>query len=435
MRGLFRLLIGFVHFHNVLIASSQHFYYSKTSINNVVTDGGKIYIGAVNEIAVLSEDELVPLHSVITGPINDSVLCSFDGSSCLRNAVLRETDNYNKVLQVLPNGVLHCGSVRQGICSMHSLLDLSVMSSGDVPVASISPTASCVSIVLSPTRLAVAVSYSGDSPYRDPFPAVAIRELPSYSVLNAGSLEGEAAVFLRAELRLSFIVHYLTIFHYEHYVFIAAVQSQDTRQMRSLPRVSKLLRFCDNDTRFISYSEVELQCRSEDNSNFPHMTAAFIHGDYLVGAFTTSPSGTRSAICLFSMQRLKLIFWYNIDRCRGGTDSIGLPHIGRDAKCLNKSRLPLDEETCELGVGGSFEADEIAVAEVTVKITSLSGITSPQILLAGTDDGQILQGAAESSNCTGLRGFTSSFYSRQDRKPLRDNITTERISEKEDKAD
>ncbi|VDM53655.1 unnamed protein product [Angiostrongylus costaricensis] len=249
MRGIFRLLIGFFHFHNVLIASSQHFYYSKTTINNVVIDDGKIYVGSVNKLVVLSTDELLPLHSLTTGPINDSVLCSFDGSSCLKNAVLRDTDNHNKVLQVLPDGVLHCGSVRQGICSMHSLRDLSMVSSGDVPVASILPTASCVSLVLSPTRLAVAVSYSGDSPYRDPFPAVAVRELPSYLVLNAGSLEGEAAVFLRAELRLSFDMQYLTIFHHEHYVFIATVQSQNTRQMRSLSRVTKLLRFCDNDTR------------------------------------------------------------------------------------------------------------------------------------------------------------------------------------------
>ncbi|VDL67035.1 unnamed protein product [Nippostrongylus brasiliensis] len=91
------------------------------------------------------------------------------------------------------------------------------------------------------------------------------------------------------------------------------------------------------------------------------------------------------------MQRLKLTFWYNIDRCRGGADSIGLPHIGRDSKCINKSRIPLDEETCELGVGGSIEAVEIAVAEVEAKISSLGGVSQPRILLAGTDDGRILQ--------------------------------------------
>ncbi|EPB68966.1 sema domain protein [Ancylostoma ceylanicum] len=424
MRLLLRLLISAVQLCDVLI-SAQHLYYSKHPINHVVLADSKIYVGAVNELAVLSVDELLPLHTVSTGPVKDSPLCNADGSSCLKDAVLQDTNNHNKVLHVLSNGVLHCGSVRQGICSIHSRENLSLVYSGDVPVASNSPTASCVSLVLSEHHLAVAASFSGDSPYRDPFPAVALRELPSFSVVNSGSLEGEAAVFLRAEVRSSFTIEYLSIFHHQHYVYIAVVQSQDTRKTRSAPRVAKLLRFCDNDTRFVSYSEVELQCRSEDNSNFPYMTAAYIQGttrfgcdlketlannvlceeplrktmmlsisgDFLVGAFSPSPSETRSAICAFSMQRLKLTFWYNIDRCRGGADSIGLPHVGRDAKCINKSRIPLDEETCELGVGGSIEAVEVAVAEVDQKITALSGVVSPRIVLAGTEDGQILQRA------------------------------------------
>ncbi|KAK6747668.1 hypothetical protein RB195_000705 [Necator americanus] len=253
-------------------------------------------------------------------------------------------------------------------------------------------------MVLPDRRFAVAASYSGDSPYRDPFPAVALRELPSFSVVNSGSLEGEAAVFLRAEVRSSFSIHYLNIFHHQHYVYIAAVQSQDTRKIRGATRVAKLLRFCDNDTRFVSYSEVELQCRTEDNANFPYMTAAYVQGDILIGAFSPSPSETRSAICAFSMQRLKLTFWYNIDRCRGGADSIGLPHVGRDAKCINKSRIPLDEDTCELGVGGSIEAVEVASVELNQKITALSGFISPQIVLAGTEDGEILQFKSKSSS-------------------------------------
>ncbi|KAK6020744.1 hypothetical protein OSTOST_13596, partial [Ostertagia ostertagi] len=88
-----------------LLISAQHFYYSKTAINNVVIEDGKVYIGAVNELAVLSDDELLPLHSVSTGPVRDSPLCSVDGSSCLKDAVLRDTDNHNKVLQILPDAV------------------------------------------------------------------------------------------------------------------------------------------------------------------------------------------------------------------------------------------------------------------------------------------------------------------------------------------
>ncbi|KIH43918.1 hypothetical protein ANCDUO_26069, partial [Ancylostoma duodenale] len=79
-----------------------------------------IYIGAVNELTVLSVDELLPLHTVSTGPVKDSPLCNADGSSCLKDAVLRDTDNHNKVLHILPDGVLHCGSVRQGgNCTLH----------------------------------------------------------------------------------------------------------------------------------------------------------------------------------------------------------------------------------------------------------------------------------------------------------------------------
>ncbi|RCN34185.1 hypothetical protein ANCCAN_19978 [Ancylostoma caninum] len=218
-------------------------------IDPIISVSFQIYIGAVNELTVLSFDELLPLHTVSTGPVKDSPLCNADGSSCLKDAVLRDTDNHNKVLHVLPDGVLHCGSVRQGICSIHSRENLSLVYSGDVPVASNSPSASCVSLLLSKHHLAVAASFSGDSPYRDPFPAVALRELPSFSVVNSGSLEGEAAVFLRAEVRSSFSIEYLSMFHHQHYVYIAVVQSQDTRKTRGAPRVAKLLRFCDNDTR------------------------------------------------------------------------------------------------------------------------------------------------------------------------------------------
>uniref|UniRef100_A0A1I7WME4 Sema domain-containing protein n=1 Tax=Heterorhabditis bacteriophora TaxID=37862 RepID=A0A1I7WME4_HETBA len=370
-------------------AFSQYSYYSKSPINNVIVVKDKIYVGAVNELSLLSRDSLSRLAFVSTGPLRDSPLCSHDGSSCLKDAVLRDTDNHNKVLQVLPNGLLHCGSVRQGICSLHSLRNLTLTSSNDIPVASNTASASTVSILLPDSRLVVAASHSSDSPYRDPFPAVALREPPDYLVANSGSLEGEAAVFIRAEFRSSFPVRYLKAFRHQHFVYIAAIQAEETRQARA-PMVTKLARFCDNDTRFVSYSEIELQCRAEDNSNYPLMTSIYLQGEYLIGSFTSELNPKRSALCIFSMQRIKLTFWYNIDRCRGGTDSIGLPHVGRDSKCINKSRVPLDEDTCELGVGGSIEAVEMAVLEMDGIVTSLGGMIEPPILLAGMNDGQIV---------------------------------------------
>ena len=70
--------------------------------------------------------------------------------------------------------------------------------------------------------------------------------------------------------------------------------------------------------------------------NYPEMTAATVQGDNLVASFW-DPGSHQSSICSFALSRIQLTFWYNIDRCRGGADSVGLPHIGRDKKCFNVS--------------------------------------------------------------------------------------------------
>ncbi|KAK6043478.1 hypothetical protein COOONC_19017, partial [Cooperia oncophora] len=209
----------------------------------------QVYIGAVNELAVLSDSELLPLHSVSTGPVRDSPLCSVDGSSCLKDAVLRDTDNHNKVLQVLPDAVLQCGSVRQGTCSFHSLRNLSLTSSGDVPVAAISPTASCVSLKLSSQLLAIAVSHRGGFPYRDQFQLLPALSFRAFLYEMQRSLEGEAAVFLRAELRSSFAVRYINIFPLRALRFHCCHTTPGNQTEQICAQVAKLLRFCDNDTR------------------------------------------------------------------------------------------------------------------------------------------------------------------------------------------
>jgi hypothetical protein len=90
------------------------------------------------------------------------------------------------------------------------------------------------------------------------------------------------------------------------------------------------------DFRYVSYSEVEIQCRGEDNTNYNVLQDLKHVGTDLVGVFNDA-YGRNSAICVFNMSKIRLTFWYNIDRCWSGTDSIGLSHIGRDSKCINVS--------------------------------------------------------------------------------------------------
>lgn len=91
-----------------------------------------------------------------------------------------------------------------------------------------------------------------------------------------------------------------------------------------------------SDFRYISYSEIELQCRGTDNRNFNIITSAVLMDDLLITAFTNNDR-KESVMCLYSMQKITLTFWYNIDRCRIGSDTTRLAHIGRDNKCVNVS--------------------------------------------------------------------------------------------------
>uniref|UniRef100_A0AC35U6B2 Sema domain-containing protein n=1 Tax=Rhabditophanes sp. KR3021 TaxID=114890 RepID=A0AC35U6B2_9BILA len=263
-------LIKFILSFHILILPvlANHFIRQSSSItlsskvNNLVIDdaNSKIYVGAVNDIFVLNATNLAILQKVSTGPVFDSPLCSYDLTSCVdKNSPSIKTDNINKILQLTPSGdVLACGSTRQGVCNLYNTLDIAnIVSNGTVPVAANSPSSSTVSLIDNKTgKLYVATTFSSDSPYRDNHPAVATRESSTYYPINFGSIEGEAAVQIRAEHRSRFVVDYVDVFKYEHYVFWAAVQNRNVHQKGGIlsalitnPLVTKLIRVCADDER------------------------------------------------------------------------------------------------------------------------------------------------------------------------------------------
>ncbi|KAI6187233.1 hypothetical protein M3Y98_00220500 [Aphelenchoides besseyi] len=378
---------------------------SKTPINNVLIVNDKIYISAVNSLYRLNATDLNIVAHTTTGPVLDSPQCSPDLSTCIGNRdSIRETDNVNKILELFPrkDQLLVCGSVRQGSCEWRETSTLRIVSESDgstVPVAANSPDASTVASWFAEQphgeeNLYVASSYGADSPYREAFPAIATRSLPSLLPLNSGSIDGEAAVVVRAEFRSRFRVRYVSTFQDEHYVYWAAVQNRDIKGTSlTNPQVSRLIRVCRNDDKYISYSEIEIQCRGEDNTNYNVLRDLKKVGTNLIAVFNDA-NGRNSAICVFAMPKIRLTFWYNIDRCWGGTDSIGLAHIGRDSKCINKSRLALSEDTCLLGVGGTIEASEMAAAHYSERVlTAIAGrnVHGHDLVVAGSSTGEILQ--------------------------------------------
>uniref|UniRef100_A0A1I7TGI6 Sema domain-containing protein n=1 Tax=Caenorhabditis tropicalis TaxID=1561998 RepID=A0A1I7TGI6_9PELO len=390
LRLAFLLLIIPIHWERTTALSfevggdvKQKIFHTSGHIDDFLVSRDTVYVASVNRLTSLSISNFSIQNEISIGPIQDSPWCSADGKSCLKDNRPFSTDVHTKILQILPsNQLLQCGSVKLGSCSTYNS-KLSLLTESSIPVAANSPDASTVSQIID-NRLIVAASPTKESPYRDPFPAVAIRNLPGLNVENAGDLEGEAAVFLRAAYRGSF--RFVETFAHQHFIFVVAtVTPRETR----LPVTTRLIRFCRNDTKFVSYSEIELQCRGEDNTNYPFLNAVVQIGDKLIASFSASQNSRKSSICVFSMQKVKLTFWYNVDRCRSGTDSIKLPHIGRDTKCVNKAHIPLDEDSCELGVGGSIELVEMSTKDVFAKITSLMAVDQKAVF-AGTSSSQIV---------------------------------------------
>ncbi|CAG9540417.1 unnamed protein product [Cercopithifilaria johnstoni] len=353
----------------------------------------RVYISSVNHLSILDLNDLKVLKDKRVGPQSDSPLCNYDTSSCLPGAIPSLTDYVTKIMHILPNGgLIVCAAMKQGICQIRSTDDLSVLSNSSITVAPNDISASCVSLVDNSDNLYVAATVLNDSPYGESLPLVSTREPPNYDVVGAGSLEGEAAVHIRAEYHSRFRVHFVAAFFHEHYVYYLSVQNKYLSNGSPPFTVSKLIRICREEHRYISYGEIEIQCRGIDNSNYNRATAASLINNTLIVAFTDE-NIKHSAICIYKMQKIKLTFWYNIDRCRIGTDTVGLPHIGRDNRCINKSHLPLSENTCAMGVGGNIECGQIAIYEVDMFIKSMDVLPffDNLIIIIGTGNAFIIQ--------------------------------------------
>jgi len=155
-------------------------YFSHLTVN---TYTGQVYVGGVNRIYQLSP-QLAPEAIAVMGPEEDSADCPVD-KNC-PNVVKKPTIYYNKVLVIdyAQSRLLTCGSLFQGVCSVHKLDNVSSYESlAFESVAANSATASTVAFIApgpqkSPKHvLYVGVSYTANGPYRSDVPAVSSRSL------------------------------------------------------------------------------------------------------------------------------------------------------------------------------------------------------------------------------------------------------------------
>lgn len=337
-----------------------------STVNNhlvVHKETGTLYVGSVNRIYQLDPNlQLLAVNK--TGPYEDSPECS-GYRDCPPKVRASLTNNVNKALVVDYSRakLIACGSLYQGTCSIIGLDNVSTSESEFIgePIVANNETASTVAFIApgppSPpttTVIYVGVTYTGNSPYRHEVPAVSSRSLnprDNFQIVQASVSSGTK---IHVSQRDSYPINYVYGFSSEGFSYFMTTQKKD---VGNSPYISKLVRVCQNDSNYYSYTEIPIECVSETTgSKFDLVQAAFVgkpgpdlankldvthQDDVLFAVFSraenpgSSLAGKESALCVYSLKDIRRKFVENIELCFQGKGNRGLGFIAMNAPCVS----------------------------------------------------------------------------------------------------
>lgn len=184
-------------------------------------------------------------------------------------------DNYNKVLLIdyTTSRLITCGSVFQGICTVRNLQNASIVEQEiQEAVVANNNTASTVAFIApgppSPpvsNVMYVGVTYTGNSPYRSEIPAVSSRSLEKGKMFQIASsaVTTGTRMFINSYARESYIVNYVYGFHSERFSYFLTTQLKHNFHSTPKEYITKLVRICQEDSNYYSYTEIPVDCISD----------------------------------------------------------------------------------------------------------------------------------------------------------------------------
>lgn len=334
---------------------------------------GRVYIGAVNRLYQLSPD-LELIISEVTGPRNDSVECSI--LDCPPDKKKKPTDNYNKALVIdyTTTRLITCGSLFQGICSVRNLHNIS--DSQPVLLEAVvanNATASTVAFIApGPPNppvtkvMYVGVTFTENSFYRSEIPAVSSRSLDKdkmFSIAQTAVTTG-TRMFVNSLARERYPITYVYGFSSESFSYFLTTQK---KQININSYISKLVRVCNEDENYYSYTEIPIECGGTQGSggksggtNFNLVQAAYVgkagsdlagvlgitpQDDVLYAVFSESDTpnsnvpSEKSALCVYSLKAIRRKFMQNIKTCFSGNGDRGLDFISPSLPCISTVSL------------------------------------------------------------------------------------------------
>uniref|UniRef100_A0A8C2WEC3 Plexin-A1 n=1 Tax=Cyclopterus lumpus TaxID=8103 RepID=A0A8C2WEC3_CYCLU len=347
---------------------------------------GEVYLGAVNWIYKLSSN-LTKLRSHVTGPVTDNPRCYPPPGvqSCPHELV--QTSNVNKLLllDAAHNRLIACGSTSQGICQFLRLDDLFKLGEPhhrkEHYLSSVAEAGTMSGVVISPDlfggggKLFVGTPIDGKSEY---FPTLSSRKLMS----NEENADMFSFVyqdeFVSSQLKIpsdtlskfpAFDIYYIYGFNSEQFVYYLTLQldTQVTSPDASSEQffTSKIVRLCVDDPKFYSYVEFPIGC-TKDGVEYRLVQDAYLarpgirlarslgiqeHEEVLFTVFAQGQKNRakppkESALCLFTMKRIKEKIKERIQSCYRGEGKLSLPWLlNKELACIN-SPLQIDDNFC-----------------------------------------------------------------------------------------
>ncbi|XP_051562338.1 plexin-A1-like [Myxocyprinus asiaticus] len=343
---------------------------------------GDVYVGAVNWIYKLSSN-LTKLRSHMTGPMLDNKKCYPSPSVQLCPYDLAPNNNVNKLLLIdySQNRLIACGSTSQGICQFLRLVDLFKLGEPhhrkEHYLSSVVESGTMSGVIISgghSSKLFIGTPIDGKSEY---FPTLSSRKLmASEEDADMFSFVHQDA-FVSSQLKIpsdtlskfpAFDIYYMYSFNSEQFVYFLTLQL-DTQLTSDASGeqffTSKIVRLCIDDPRFYSYVEFPIGC-TKDGVEYRLIQDAFLSkpGRQLANSlgvseqedilFTVFSQGQKnrtkppkeSALCLFTLTRIKEKIKERIQSCYKGEGKLSLPWLlNKELSCINLP-LQIDDTFC-----------------------------------------------------------------------------------------
>ncbi|OWF53205.1 Plexin-A3 [Mizuhopecten yessoensis] len=359
---------------NYIVTTFPNPHQQETFINMVRDVGsGKLFVAAVNYLYKFSSD-LKLEQEVVTGPKEDNPNCLPPTRGTFHCRLpISLWENYNKALVIMDSEIesekrlISCSTLFHGYCEKRWLSNISEMDEILYkPVVANNRTATTVVFIgPGPTRnnvmtnsLYVGASWTntGQRGVRDLVNAFSSRRLDDFK-LTWETFQDKSGKSIEQLHRQSFPIYYIFGVSTDDFSYVVTVQKSSTDPKAQF--ISKLIRVCNQDAKFRSYTEVELRC------NYKGVTYNLAQAMYLIkpgtvlaealginltedvlfGVFSSgSPNqaasnARESVMCIYPMKEVRRMFTENIRKCFNGTGMTGPDYIVIPNQCLSSPYL------------------------------------------------------------------------------------------------